>query len=183
MFAPPFVNNMVGHGVPIHHSYAAFSYAQHGTISKTVLPMERDSYRRQLLLDYLRHGRNHNGGSLQSFDVADSIGYINSLFDECDDGDDGITDAVNADQVDGIHNAVNPNDVDGVAGDVNADEVDGLTDDMNQDTVDCFTDGAIDDMGTATSTIGNNEATTAGLLVATKRKRKPTDLSLRFLGK
>jgi hypothetical protein len=72
------------------------------TLSKTFLPMERDSYRQKLLVDYLHHGRKQNYSSLQSFDVADSVGYINLLFNECDDGDDSITDVVNANQIDGI---------------------------------------------------------------------------------
>jgi hypothetical protein len=146
-------------------------------------------------VDYLHHGKKQNNSSLQSFDVADSVGYINLLFNECDDGDDGISDVVNANQVDGIADDVNPNEVDGIASGVNTDEVefitdiinanglDGLTDSMNPDEVGCFADGVIDDMGTATSMIGNNEATTTGLLVATKCKRKLTDLSLRFLEK
>jgi hypothetical protein len=41
----------------------------------------------------------------------------------------------------------------------------------------------IDAMGTAIFMIGNSKTPPAGLLVATKRKHKPTDLSLRFLEK
>jgi hypothetical protein len=87
---------------------------------------------------------------------------------------------MNPNKVDGFASGVNTDEVEFITDVVNANELYGLTDSMNLDKVGCFADGVIDDMGTATSMIGNNEATTTGLLVATKCKRKLTDLSLRF---
>jgi hypothetical protein len=90
---------------------------------------------------------------------------------------------VNADEVDDVAGGVNADDVAIIADGVNPNELGSIADGMNPDEVDCFADGVIDTMGTAISTISNNKTPPAGLLVATKRKRKPTDLSLRFLEK